>query len=101
MMRSFDIKEASVQSANAPLAKESIFISTTNMADTFEVQYAVTVIRDWLDGSSATILRKDSLTISGNHQLSQLWEELLSLLVDLANGDHPCEEEQELELEND
>lgn len=87
-MSSSNIKEVGVRSVASPPLKESLSISTTNMGETFVVFYVRTVTHDWSDGSKATIEYKSSLTISENPQLRQLWDEMLSLLVDLGNGDN-------------
>ena len=80
----------SVERSDRP--KESLSISTTSTEGTFEVSYVLTATQDWSDGSKITILRNDSLTISAIPRLSELWEEVLSLLADLENGDKPVSE---------
>jgi len=86
-MSSSNSKEVSVQSV-VKHQTERVSISTMNTAGMFEVSYVHTATHVWSDGSNLQRKRKDSLTISGIPRLQELWDELLSLLVDLGNGDN-------------
>jgi hypothetical protein len=85
-----------VPSVKPQNVREEISISTTSTEGTFEVSYALTATHDWSEDSRMQTVRSDLLTISGIPRLNELWDELLSLLVDLGNGDNPKNDRPEV-----